>query len=74
MSEYKIEKGIPLPVRHNHKGYVDALLRLQGGDSVLLPTKISNISSLAYHIRKKNPSLRFVTRTVDGGTRVWRIE
>lgn len=67
-----IEDNVPLPGEDGSQrsktmiGVVDRLLVTQ---SVLLPTRISSASSIVRHLKPK----RFVCRTTEGGTRVWRI-
>jgi len=75
MSEYKIDKGIPVPepnVRGRTSKY--PFRQMEVGDSVFIPRMASTISGL---LSQAKP-MKFTTRTAteDGikGTRVWRVE
>ncbi len=63
-----IEKGIPLPLSARCAGTsVMATFRaMKVGDSVLLPNKNNSYTTLA--------PKKFITRKVEGGTRVWRTK
>lgn len=70
---YSIEKGIPVPpIVAPSEPKPDSLLgtlrRMEVGDSVLLEKRTS-VGSMS-----KLPGKRFTSRTVDGGTRVWRVQ
>ena len=74
---YAIEKGIPAPdlrlVRKKLAKYPFAKMKV--GDSFFSSVdscrRISPSIAIFY---KTNPNKRFTTRTVEGGTRVWRIK
>ncbi len=73
MSEPKygvIEAGVPAPVSVARGEFVGLLSKLQVGDSVLLAKDKAN-SARGTLSRLDG---RFVTRTVDGGVRIWRVE
>jgi hypothetical protein len=67
----KIDKGVPLPRARNTHRYPFEQMRV--GDSFLTPAKITSLSAVLAHwgIRLKR---KFASRTVKGGTRVWRVE
>jgi hypothetical protein len=67
MSEYKIEKSIPLPTK-NPSLY--PLLEMKIGDSFFGADASIQNSVLNY---AKYYKVRVTTRKVDGGIRVWRI-
>lgn len=73
MSEFKIEKGIPVPghgaVRSKYP--FDAMLV---GESFLVgpPTTLAQVSRAASKAGARM-GRKFATRTVEGGVRVWRI-
>lgn len=70
-TELVIEKGIPLPPR-GATGVSSVLRSMVVGDSVLLPgTKTT--TNLGGFFSKLKP-MKFAARTVDGGTRIWRIQ
>jgi len=66
----KIDKGIALPSRRNE--YAEALAQMEVGDSFLVAnfTK-SHLGTFRREAMKLG--VKFATRTVDGGTRVWRL-
>lgn len=71
---FAIEKNIRIPSAGGArgKGYSAALRKLQKGESVLLPVKLTrHATSLAYQIFGSG---RTVARAVEGGVRVWRIK
>jgi len=70
---YKIEKNIPI-TGHGMGGKWSALAnKMEAGDSVLLPAESRNeVLSLCQTLRRRN--YKPVTRTVDGGIRVWAME
>jgi len=70
---YKIEKNIPV-LKHGNAGKWSALAnKMEAGDSVLLPAKSRNeVLCLCQTLRRRN--YKPVTRTVDGGIRVWATE
>jgi hypothetical protein len=68
---YKIEKNIPL-VEHGLSGSWSRLAKeMQVGDSVLIETR-HKATNIANHLR--NLGYKPVTRAVDGGVRVWKME
>ena len=67
----RIDDGVPMPQsRLQMKGYTATLRKLQPRQSVVLPTAYHNAYTIAWRVFGKG---NFVTRTVEGGTRVWRI-
>lgn len=79
MSEFKIDKGIPLPPRGaNGPRSRYPLADLEVGDSFFAPVVngqeprelLRRLSGLPATHKPK----RFAMRTVEGGVRVWRIE
>jgi hypothetical protein len=70
---FKIEDGIPIPPKRivNNKGYSETLRKLKIGQSCVLPIKRAIASCLAIRILGKGKT---TTRTIEGGTRVWRLE
>jgi len=75
MSEFTIEKGVPVPKQvgagRKNKYPFDAL---EVGDSFFVKdTKVKAISKTCSN-HGKRLSRKFASRTVDGGVRVWRTE
>ena len=72
-TELEIKKGIPMP-EPRARGITAALRKMDVGDSIFLrgrkTNRVTNITSLL----AKKTGFTFTTRTVDGGTRVWRIK
>ena len=76
--DYHIEKGVPVPQFHNLSEF--PLLDMEVGDSFVAPlSKIKALRNAITRIHKRNDTLRFITRTVNGRgragriTRVWRV-
>ena len=67
-----IEKGIPIPNQGGgkHSDFGKAIREMEVGDSILSPIKQRNVHAYLRALKTK----RFVTRSVDGGLRVWRVE
>jgi len=72
--EYKIEKDVPVPNIASGKGKQVPFAVMEIGDSVLV-TNDSGVraarASASWH--SKVTDKRFITRTVDGGVRIWRV-
>ncbi len=76
--EFKIERGIPIPLTLSEKMPLD---EMKVGDSFFVATPEDKTQSqLRNHVSStvtpyaKRIGKRFTTRKVDGGVRVWRIE
>lgn len=70
MSEYKIEKGIPVPDRRGGgRPYSYPFRHMEVGDSFLSEVMLKCITSA-----QKQLGIKCVQRKVEGGYRVWRVE
>lgn len=79
----KIEKGIPMPNSVKDVFLFGVVITdMEPGDSFLVPEKegddkkklLAAVSSKVCYCRSRHlPKWKFVTRSVDGGVRVWRI-
>lgn len=69
MSEYKIEKDVPIPPKNAGRGSKYPFPEMEVGDSILVELKQSSAATLTRAI----PDMKFATRKVEGGTRIWRI-
>ena len=69
---YEIEKGIEVPNYERYRKYPFEGMEI--GDSFLVPHEMKNRvqASASSYGRRKNK--RFLTRTVESGVRVWRVE
>ena len=74
MSEFKIEKGIPVPPpkRELRSGVYAVLRSLDVGDSFVARGKQDSVRGMACMAGKKY-GRKFATRVVEGGVRVWRV-
>ena len=82
-SDFKIEKGVPVPPRKLQCGITSTMKQMDIGDSIFIPFVTddkkaksrlqSNISARSIQLRSIN-GFHFTTRRVTGGLRVWRIE
>ena len=70
---FEIERGVPMPKLRNKYPFE----HMDVGDSFLVPAdmkdEIKTISSAASYAGKQL-KFKFVTKTVDEGVRVWRVE
>lgn len=82
MSEFKVEKGVEIPPARTTGTRRRAYARypfgeMEVGDSFFVddddPSTRTRVMSAASE-RLKRCGTRFVTRAVDGGVRVWRVE
>lgn len=73
---YKIEAGIPLPVRTKKGGagrkpkYPFADLKM--GESFLVPNKTTMSFGATVQTARKRTGFTLATRNVEGGVRIWR--
>lgn len=78
MSEFKIEKGIPVPARGRKEGTSKyPFSNLEVGDSFFiscpnLARARQKSATLAYYNNKLAPK-KFTLRAYDDGARIWRI-
>jgi hypothetical protein len=76
MSEFKIEKGVPMP-NHGNGGrefpLPAALRKMEIGDSVLVVNRSRDSVVGTTAFIKRETGARFSTRVVDGGVRIWRV-
>lgn len=78
MSQFTIDKGVPLPP-HRPSGGMGRLPtypwhQMEVGDSFFVPGGVlKKLATAASATARRHPPLRFSLRTVDGGVRVWRI-
>ena len=71
-NELVIEKNIPVPTRAKHGTGITATARkMEVGDSFLVEGPARK--GIYTYLRYLAP-MRFTTRTVDGGIRIWRVE
>lgn len=75
--EFVIEKDVPLPESHSsHRGGLSGALRkMEVGDSILLKDKSQHFISAAGQTvaMRENDGRKYMTRTVEGGVRIWRV-
>lgn len=73
---YPIDKGIPIPkINHDKPSTTYPFKEMNVGDSFLIPDgeKKSTARSAALIIAKRM-GIKVLTRKIEGGLRVWRIE
>jgi len=69
--EFQIEKNVPIPEGHGRGTPLKyPWNKMEIGDSIVVPSKTGQQSALKYGQRY---SLKFRTRKVDGGYRIWRV-
>lgn len=73
--EIIIDKNIPIPYKHYLGGSKYPFHKLEVGDSFLLPDSIGakafRTSATQYG---KRHNMKFLTRKVENGVRIWRTE
>lgn len=74
MSEFKIEKNIPVPCNKSKRGgYKYPFNIMEVGDSFLVENRTMKKMSSIVHYAQKSTGFKFMSRSGDGGVRVWRI-
>ena len=71
----KVESGIPVPARTSRQGGRPSIYPFAGldvGDSFFIPGKTVKTMSQTASKAAKRLGIEVITRTVDGGVRVWR--
>lgn len=76
--KYKIEKGIPIPSKK--QGAVRDPMSLSGqirslkkGECILVQDKKQATVSATGRVVTKQTGQKYITRSMDGGTRIWRV-
>lgn len=73
MSDFKIEKGVPLDNSGRGRKRKYPFDQLEVDDSILITdAKAKSMSSLASNFSRKN-GVKLKVRSVDDGVRVWRV-
>lgn len=75
MRPYKVERNIPIPQKTGagrKSKYPIALLK--PGESFKVPTDKRQSVRAGISAHKKRHGGKFVTRTVNGGFRIWRVK
>lgn len=73
MPEYgPIEKNVPIPKNMRGSGSRTPFWSMEVGDSIFVGLSAAHASALTAPARKAGR--KFTVRTVEGGTRIWRIE
>lgn len=80
-TNFKIEKGIPVPNRKSNTSFVWPFNIMEVEDSVFISldsysrSKHSMVANAARNMgKRKTPIWKYTTRRVIGGVRVWRVE
>ena len=71
----KVESGIPVPARTSRQGGRPCIYPFAGlevGDSFFVPGKTVKTLSQTASKAAKRLKIQLITRTVEGGVRVWR--
>lgn len=72
MGKFKIDKNIEMPTSRLKYPFNELE---EVGDSFFIPGKVSTqISSNIQGAKKKYPAREFISRTLDGGVRIWRTK
>jgi len=71
--KYKIEKNIPISAHgHNGSGHLTKIIKeMEVGDSVLVKNRIKANSFI---LAIKRLGYKAITRKVDNGIRIWKVE
>jgi hypothetical protein len=76
MKAIKIDKGIPIPKQGRGRPSVFPFEDMEIGDSIFVPVKEAKDKSRAIGraaMYARTHGVRFKTRTVEGGIRIWLI-
>jgi len=72
--EYIIEKDVPFLAKGGD-GLKGHLCLCEVGDSIFVAEGNSNrVGAAGRNAAKSKPGIKFTTRTVEGGVRIWRIK
>lgn len=71
MTEYTIERGIPVPARHNSTAPFDVLDKMKVGESILFNSKEWKRARNQCYMRKPKA---FTFRSEANGYRCWRVQ
>ena len=71
---FEIEKGVPLP-KSVQRGWTGKYpwRQLEIGDSFFVPGKTTNDIGGTVTIARRTTGFKLVTRSVEGGVRIWRV-
>jgi len=72
--KFKVEKGIPAPKVKKGPPRKYPWLEMEVGDSFFVPGVNYNEFKTQPSNAGKRYGLKYTTRSVDGGVRVWRVE
>ena len=73
MSEFKIEKGVPMPDNRNYGATRYPFRQMEVGDSLFVPGQTTATFSGVPGGWARRAGFKFACRTVEGGVRVWRV-
>ena len=71
MKKFIVEKNIPIPERNKQGKWKELVSIMEIGDSVLVKNRLQ-ASALITSARSHHPDVKFTTRTIDEGVRIWR--
>lgn len=74
MSDFKIEKGVPVPPSRGGRRTVYPWRDMEVGDSALIPGGDQARIGASVRTFGLSAGRKFVTRKVEGGVRVWRVK
>lgn len=77
--KFKIEKKIPIPSANKkgeYRGLMYPFLEMKVGDSFFVKGKIAQkLTSIACGVvRNRGLKMKFISRTVKNGARIWRVK
>lgn len=72
VGEFKIEKGIPLSKVNLSRPFRYPWAQMEVGDSFIFQGERKNIATVA-HAYGRRHNIKFATRNMPDGVRVWRI-
>ena len=74
MTEFKIEKGVPIPEKVSGGVSKYPFSEMAVGDSLFAPGEAgARMRTAAYEFARRH-GLRFMARTVENEVRIWRVE
>ena len=74
MIEIKIEKGIPIPTITKKYRLSYPFQYMKVGDSFLVPQDYAEIARCSSQQFGKRHNMKFIMKTLEGYSRIWRIK
>lgn len=75
MSEFKIEKGLPVVGAKRGAKPKYPFRKMEIGDSIFIDGDVGRVAAITAHaFAHRNCEYKFMCRKVEGGYRIWRVK